>query len=281
MTFPHSADVEVEEETLWVNAEVVETDAPLVRDMSIRTVPPYQSSAEELETWTVLLKSLKATRNEPKRDKEEPRPLRVVEDYQLTLSPKKYRTAALAMGWEIRQLAILVWHPPVYQENDGKVRKDGSQVMAGDMTTPAKEKSHLTLEAKHPKAQLGFEGHWIDGQFVEAFLHDPIGLLDTLEFEYKPIKPPTNEKGNQKLQELALEAAERRAAHWNAEYNDGESWVVHTKLVSTGAEFNEWIDEWIDKLAPDAKRLTVNRKPKGERVTDDELLGGAEWTTAG
>lgn len=281
MTFPHSAEDEVEQEEQWEHAEVMETEAaPPVRDMSIRSIPPYPSSPVELDEWAALLKRLKQARNTSKREKESQRILDRGVEVKLSISPKKYIAAAEALGMTVQTHAVLIWHPPVYQDNDGKVRKDGSQVMAGDLKTEATEKIHLTVEARHPKARLGFQGFWTEGRFDEAFIYDPIGLPTVFQHEYTPIKVlagkgETSESINRRTRQAELDAE-----RWNASYNDDETWLAHQRLVKSGAELDAWLDEWMDTLGSDAKRLSRAKKitERPTEITDADLLGGAEWT---
>lgn len=282
MVFPHSVEDEpVEQEEQWEHAEVVETEAaPPVRDMSIRSTVPYPSPPEDLAEWSAQLKRLKDARKTDKREKENQRILERGIEVKLSLSPKRYVAAAEALGMTVQTYAVLIWHPPVYQEKDGKVRKDGTQVMAGELKTPASEKVHLTVEAKHPKAALGFQGFWVNGQFTEAFIYDPIGLPTLLQHEYDPIKVAAGKNETSESINRRERQAERDAADWNATYNDGETWLAHERLVKSGAELDAWLDEWMDQLGSEAKRLSRAKRPidNPEELTEADLLGGAEWT---
>ena len=106
-------------------------------------------------------------------------------------------------------------------------------------------------------------------KFAWAKVHDPIGIVRNLEFDY------TIGPRDQKNFGIPLEHAEKLSAKRNAEYNDGAQHTFKVAMFTSAGDLNEWLDEWIDTLGVDHKKQSAKKgKTKTEKNTEAVLTGG-------
>lgn len=107
-------------------------------------------------------------------------------------------------------------------------------------------------------------------KFAGAKVHDPIGIVRNLEFDY------SISKANIKRLFMKESDAKALGGQRNAEYNDGGQHRTHSADFNTSTELNEWLDEWLQVLKIDHKKQSATRKPKKVQ-TDLDLLNGEAW----
>lgn len=108
-------------------------------------------------------------------------------------------------------------------------------------------------------------------KFTGAKVHDPIGIVRNLEFDYSINKPNAKRLG------LVDAEARRIGDKRNAEYNDGGQHRFIVADMATASEMWGWIDEWLDVLKIEHKR--ASSKPRQTRAESNEqaILSGGAW----
>lgn len=153
----------------------------------------------------------------------------------------KIAKAAQALGWEVQLTRSIMHHAAVKF-------KTGQRV--GETRTPEFDQRNYVLMARDASHKTGFVATWrgkgLEGRsatFQDIILRDPIGIPDELFFDY----------GN-----------ERR----NAQYNDGVSWLAHTKVYRKVEQMTLWLDDWLTVLAPDFPQLTRKKQETPQLVNE-------------
>ena len=111
----------------------------------------------------------------------------------------------------------------------------------------------------------------VSAKFAGAKVHDPIGIVRNLEFDYSINKP------NAKRLMLSETEAKLRGDARNREYNDGGQHRFIVADMATASEMWGWIDEWLDVLKIEHKR--ASSKPRQTRAESNEqaILSGGAW----
>lgn len=111
----------------------------------------------------------------------------------------------------------------------------------------------------------------VSAKFAGAKVHDPIGIVRNLEFDYSINKPNAKRLG------LIETEARRIGDERNARYNDGGQHRFIVADMATASEMWGWIDEWLDVLKIEHKR--ASSKPRQTRAESNEqaILSGGAW----
>lgn len=112
-----------------------------------------------------------------------------------------------------------------------------------------------------------------------AIIRDPIGSPLELYYEYKP---PRMSRGQFETDKSFMERqgrAEIEALRQNHDYNDGASVLEKEWLVTTTTPLHHWLNDWMDTLGVEAKRLPIP-KPRATKIekNDAALAAGTEWS---
>jgi hypothetical protein len=225
---------------------------------------------------------------------------------ELPAGPKAVLLAVLSLGWEAKAWRSRTYSEPTLFKSTSETHN------AGDVRFPAKERRVYFVTAKSPKARLGFTATWsgIDdskkviarrsrgyssamwlskadekmlvdeknASFVDAKIYDPVGVPVEMRAEYKPSRYMIDTFGESD--------AKRAAGMRDYDYNDGTDNFVSSKFMRTTAEFNQWLDDWLDTLQSDHKRLSrapaVKAAPPPKQIVDAgmALLDATEWSYA-
>ena len=102
-------------------------------------------------------------------------------------------------------------------------------------------------------------------KFLGGKVIDPVGIVKNLEFDYSLGKSDMKQYG------YLPDQAKKRGGRLNYEYNDGAQWRVPIAWMDNATELYNWIDEWLDLLKVDHKRLSP--KPKARK----SLIPNGEW----
>lgn len=205
-------------------------------------------------------------------------PARRITDTELGTSPKKVYLAAKALGWQLAAWVSVSDVAPVLYLNDS-VEGAENPHSAGDIRYEGYLARNYTVEARHPKLRLGFRARWVGkgiagmtASFSEAKVADPVGIPTELYMSYEMNKIQADVAG------LTERAAATLAAERRGRYDDGATYLAHTKMMLAGREFTLWIDDWIRMLGVEHKALTPVAKPKKtETETASAMLAGEEW----
>lgn len=172
-------------------------------------------------------------------------------------SAKKVRLAAEALGFE-------VWSVPgePYIKAATYYASTTDNYSEGDLKTPEKEFARWRLRGRHksiPK-ELAFDCSWADG-FMGGRIMDPGGkeIFPTVSYHYGA--------GEIKNYGYTKEYAEKVGQERTARYANG-SWTVDRWPVKTFAELTSWIDDLIDLLKVDYKKISTVRKPSVKKTEE-------------
>lgn len=199
-------------------------------------------------------------------------PMRRLEVADLGTSPKAVYNAALALGWEARAwLSVSQIAPVLYLTDSPEGASDPHR--AGDVRFEGYVARNYAVEARDPDKRLGLRAHWTgrgtegkSARFEDAFAVDPLGHPEVSNCDYTPGKDWAKALGITEEERLA------RGARLNAHYNDGEPWLNHRPYFTSSGAMNAWIDSWLERLAPDAKRLTTKRREKSNGEVEDATV---------
>lgn len=111
----------------------------------------------------------------------------------------------------------------------------------------------------------------VSAKFAGAKVHDPIGIVRNLEFDYSINKPEAKRRG------MKPEDAKRRGDELNAAYNTGDQYRTKVAHFFTSSEMNEWLDEWLDLLKLDHKRQSAKKRATKTERNELALLTGGTW----
>jgi hypothetical protein len=111
----------------------------------------------------------------------------------------------------------------------------------------------------------------VSAKFAGAKVHDPIGIVRNLEFDYSINKPNAKRLG------LVDSEARRIGDKRNAEYNDGGQHRFIVADMATASEMNEWLDEWLDTLKIDHKRQSAKKRATKTEKNELAILTGGTW----
>jgi len=111
----------------------------------------------------------------------------------------------------------------------------------------------------------------VSAKFAGAKVHDPIGIVRNLEFDYSINKPNAKRLG------LVDSEARRIGDKRNAEYNDGGQHRFTVADFATASEMNEWLDEWLDTLKIDHKRQSAKKRATKTEKNELAILTGGTW----
>lgn len=111
----------------------------------------------------------------------------------------------------------------------------------------------------------------VSAKFAGAKVHDPIGIVRNLEFDYSINKP------NAKRLMLSEAEARLRGDARNREYNDGGQHRFIVADMATASEMNEWLDEWLDTLKIDHKRQSAKKRATKAEKNELAILTGGTW----
>ena len=144
-------------------------------------------------------------------------------------------------------------------------RLGGGQVLVFGM----REELQLALEARFDMGET--PSGRVSGKFAGAKVHDPVGIVRNLEFDYSINIPETKRRG------MRPEDAKRRSDELNATYNTGGQHRTKVAHFFTASEMWIWVDEWLDLLKIDHKRASSKpRKTRGE-VNQEAIMSGGTW----
>lgn len=179
----------------------------------------------------------------------------------LMRSPKGIYLKVAAMGWTLAVRQTTTHHEAALMMKDGKVQKDGSQRMQGDVKTPAKDATHLFMQAFDRERRLAFTASWLDGGFESAIVWDLlVGVPVENFFDYSRLKDGIRPIGD---------------------YNDGTDRIAHKLHFAAMTPFVEWLDDWVGIIAPEffEKKPKTIRKTKEEKADERALkpLELGEW----
>lgn len=104
-------------------------------------------------------------------------------------------------------------------------------------------------------------------KFMDAKIIDPVGIIKNLEFDYSVNKSEAKAYG------YTAEEAKKRGDRLNREYNDGAQWRLPTAWLETATELYGWIDEWLDLLKIEHKRLSPKPRAQKSLIPDGEWCG--------
>lgn len=154
-------------------------------------------------------------------------------------SPKKTLKAVAALKWKVLGIQeTITHHEPTLQMSDGKVKKDGSQALKGDVKTAAHDDTHIFITVTNPTRQVGFQASWVGGRFEGVTMHDPIGFPRELFCDYTP--------SAERKKTLGAKVAIELAEGYNFDYNDGVSRLAKTHYTTVAGEFTAWLDDWLN-----------------------------------
>ena len=111
----------------------------------------------------------------------------------------------------------------------------------------------------------------VSAKFAGAKVHDPIGIVRNLEFDYSINKPNAKRLG------LVDAEARRIGDKRNAEYNDGGQHRFIVADMATASEMNEWLDEWLDTLKVDHKRQSAKKRATKTEKNELAIMTGGTW----
>lgn len=258
----------------WGDEIPIEEEANISEGRSIfRTEVKYRSTAPDGRDWAEAFREYRAAGNERRALKRES--AEVVDSWvpdTLPQSPKKVLTAVEALGWEYRIGATRVHVPDEIYVADSKA----TGAKAGDVKKSAHDVEYLWIAAAGARSpRLGFIATWKANRFESAKVFDPVGMPVENYADYGL------DGSYAKTLNLDEHEASAIAARRSAEYNDGSSRLEHCVVYASADPFNRWLDDYLELFAPDAKRLTVQRKPrkkKEEAMDEMALIAGEEWT---
>jgi hypothetical protein len=181
------------------------------------------------------------------------------------LSAKRYITAALSAGFEVRcaiTQTVEARKPFVSGENAGKPRPDV-------------ETEHLWVLGNAPKAAR-FKLHFKGGSFSEGWVWDAAGWPTELWYDYavgarerKQVKDEPAWAWKDRLERLDADIQRR-----GYEYNDRAFWTnLNPRLVTTAAA----LDEWMADLVPGFTVRKKAEKTVAAPLTAVEELQIGEW----
>jgi hypothetical protein len=195
------------------------------------------------------------------------KPMFAVDPATITnVSPKKYITAALGAGFEVKAgTTETSERRPTFQSgpNLGEARPD---IL----------KSHLWVEGRAKGAS--FSLHFVNNRFAEGRVWDAAGWPTELWADYKPsaIALKRTKDEPMKMFTIRMQDQERELARRNDEYNDGEFWVNSApRLVSTGMALDEWMADMIPGF--ETRKKAVRKKDVQASATAVELIEIGEW----
>lgn len=147
-----------------------------------RTPVLYPSRAPDGESWAEYFRNLMgaSTLESEEEDAEDAFEVVVVglpvSEEALTATQKRILRVARALGLDVRMNRSVVRYADKFQKNDGKPKKDGTQVMAGDLVKPAHCVCNLFMSGVYPNSLLRFDAAWKGSpQKFSAHISDPIG----------------------------------------------------------------------------------------------------------
>lgn len=199
-----------------------------------------------------------------------------VDPSTLSLSPRGYHKKLVQLGWDIQITSVDIHYADVLQMSDGKVKKDGSQVLKGEVRTPAHTDTTVFITSADKTRSVGLRASWTNGRFQSVLVRDPVGLPVEYYYDYTPRKAV--------IDTLGKDRAFARADKQNEAYNDGETHLENLKLMRTAGEFKDWLDDWMEQLIDGYERPQPKTK-KAEPVVnldalseaDLALINGGEW----
>lgn len=144
-------------------------------------------------------------------------------------------------------------------------RLGGGQVLVFGM----REELRLALEARFDMGET--PSGRVSAKFAGAKVHDPVGIVRNLEFDYSINKPEAKRRG------MKPEDAKRRGDELNAAYNTGDQYRTKVAHFFTSSEMNEWLDEWLDLLKLDHKRQSAKKRATKTERNELALLTGGTW----
>ena len=176
-------------------------------------------------------------------------------------SPKSICVKAAALGWETTIRRSVTHHEAVRLLNDGKTGQKG------DVKTAAHDRRHYFIASIDPTHRVGFTATWQgkgegkSASFIDAIVIDPLGIPTELYGDYSKYPP-----------ELAEQC--------DVLYNDGMSFLDKRHLMSTTAEFVDWLTDW-QELAGIKVTRKAPRKVK-EKIVDAgiSLIDAGVWESA-
>ena len=170
---------------------------------------------------------------------------------------KKVRLAAEAMGMETF-LSNITYHKPARLWASSK---DGHS--AGDVRTPAQDIEGVVLQARHKGApdKMAFELVYAGG-FIQCRMIDPVGKPVEMYFDYTARIPEGHTK----------ESWGRRALEQDAAYNDGAIRILHRYYLDSITELFVWLDQTMEALGIEYKKLAPKPRVKKERTLMDDVM---------
>ena len=192
---------------------------------------------------------------------------------KLSLSPRGVHEKVTLLGWTTTLRTAVVHVGADYMASDGKVKKDGTRSMKGDLKKAAHDVTHLFMHAVDKTRHVGFTATWTGNSFTDAIIQDPIGVYITLAFDYKPSQSMIKGRGK--------ERAEQEALFCDIQYNDGKEVRERRHLYTKTTDLNEWLTQWMTIAGIEQKPKTPPkaRKPKGVYTTED-FLAPTDWIAA-
>lgn len=152
---------------------------------------------------------------------------------ELSATQKRIWGDAEKAGFTMRGYESRVWFADTVQKTDGKVKKDGTQVLAGEITKPAFEARNIFLGGYVPQSALRFHASWLDGKFF-GFVWDPIG-----RYRY-----------------ANSQAADTRETYW---------------VIRGSVEFEQWLDEWRERMTGKSRRLDKEQEEARKQAKRDAI----------
>lgn len=147
-----------------------------------RTPVQFPSLAPGGETWEEYFQALRQAATGDSDDDEAEDPFEVfvkglpVVESALTATQKRILKLTRSLGMDVRMNRSIVHYADKFQKNDGKPKKDGTRVMAGELIKPAHCACNLFMSGLYPNSLLRFDASWKGSpQKFTAHISDPIG----------------------------------------------------------------------------------------------------------
>lgn len=207
-----------------------------------RTEPLYRSTAPSGESWVEYFKALKTPLSESEDEEPEEKSTLLATGIplgELTGTQSRIWKEAEKAGFKMEGYESLTHFAEKVQQKDGKIKADGTQVLAGEVTKAAYDARNIFIGGHVPKSALRFHASWLDGTF-RGFVWDPIG-----RYMY-----------------ANSQAADERETYW-----------VERKVT----DFELWLDEYREMLTGDSRRLQKEAaaQRKAEREAAKQTKGEA------
>ena len=144
-------------------------------------------------------------------------------------------------------------------------RLGGGQVLVFGM----REELQLALEARFDMGET--PSGRVSAKFAGAKVHDPVGIVQNLEFDYSINIPEAKRRG------MKPEDAKLRSDELNVTYNTGDQHRIKVAHFFAANEMWIWIDEWLDLLKIDHKRASSKPRATRRESNEEAIMSGGTW----